>query len=78
MAKNITLLDNSKTRAPSLSMTVLFNTLRNCKILNKENFTLKSNSNKMMLCWVWGQYYLVLNKISTLKLHFLGLFTISK
>ena len=29
---------------------VLFTSLRNCKRRNKGNFTLKSNSNKIMLC----------------------------
>ena len=30
--------------------TVLFKSLRNCKRRNKGKFTLKSNSNKIMLC----------------------------
>ena len=38
----------------------------------------KSNSNKKMLRGGGGQHYLVLNKISALKFHFLGLFTIYK
>ena len=44
---------------------VLFESLRNCKTGNKGNFTLKPNSNKIMLCGGEGQHYLVLNKIST-------------
>ena len=31
---------------------------------------LKSNSNKMMLCWGGGQHYLVLNKILTKYFHY--------
>ena len=42
---------------------VLFKSLRNWKRHNKENFALKSNSNKIMFCG--GKHYLVLNKIST-------------
>ena len=38
----------------------------------------KSNSNKIKLCGGGGQHCLVLNKISTLYFHFLGLLTISK
>ena len=57
-----------KKKMPKLSQNqseiVLFKSLRNYKIRNKLNFTLKSNSNKMMLCG--GQHHLVLNKISTL------------
>ena len=34
--------------------------------ITKGTFTLKSNSNKIMLCWCGGQHYLVLNKIYTL------------
>ena len=30
---------------------VLFKSLRNCERRNKGKFTLKSNSNKIMLCW---------------------------
>ena len=44
---------------------VLFKSLRNCKRRNKGYFTLKSNSNNIMLCVGGGQHYLVLNKIST-------------
>ena len=39
--------------------------LRNCKRRNKGNFTLKSYSNKILLCGGRGQHYLVLDKIST-------------
>ena len=35
------------------------------KDVTKENFTLKSNLNKIMLCGGVMQHYLVLNKIST-------------
>ena len=42
---------------------VLFKSLRKYKRLNKGNFTLKSNSNKITLCG--GQHYLVLKKIVT-------------
>ena len=42
-----------------------FKSLRHCKIRNKGNFTLKSNSNKIMLCWGRGATFLVLDKIST-------------
>ena len=42
----------------------LFKSLRNSKKRKKGNFTLKSNSNKIMLCGGGGQLYLVLNKIS--------------
>ena len=45
---------------------VFFMSLRNCKRRNKGNFMLKSNSNKIMLCWGGWQHYLVLSKISTL------------
>ena len=45
---------------------VLFRSLKNCKRRNKGNFTLNLNLNKIMLCGVGRQYYLVLNKISTL------------
>ena len=38
----------------------------------------KSNSNKIKLRGGGGQHFLVLNMISTLSFHFLGLFTISK
>ena len=44
-------------------MIVLIKSLRNSKRRNKENFTLKSNSNKIKLC---GATLSVLNKISTL------------
>ena len=44
---------------------VLFKSFRNCKRCNKGNFTLKPNSNKILLCGGGGQHYLVLNKIST-------------
>ena len=44
---------------------VLFKSLRNSKRRNG-NFTWISNSNKIKLCGDWGQYNLVLNKISTL------------
>ena len=57
---------------------VLFKSLRNNKRSNKGNFTSKSNSNKIKLCGGGGQHYLVLNKLSTLKFRFLGLFAISK
>ena len=57
---------------------VLFKSLRNSKRRNKGNFTSKSNSNKIKLCGGGGEQYLVLNKISTLWFHLLGLFTISK
>ena len=57
---------------------VLFQSLRNSKRRNKVNFTSKSNSNKKKLCGGGGQYFLVLNKISTLKFHLLSLFTICK
>ena len=43
---------------------VLFKSLRNFKRRNKRNFTLKFNSNKIMLFGGGGQYYLVLDKIS--------------
>ena len=43
----------------------LFESLRNCKRRNKGSFTLKSYSNKIMLCGGRGQHYLILNKIST-------------
>ena len=43
---------------------VLFKSLRNCKKRNRGNITLKSNPNKMMLCWGGGKYHLVLIKIS--------------
>ena len=36
----------------------LFKSLRNCKRRNKINFTLRSNSNKIMLCDGCGQHYL--------------------
>ena len=49
-----------------LFLIVLFKTLRNSKRRNKGNFTSKSNSNLIKLCGGWGQYYLVLNKMSTL------------
>ena len=50
---------------PSQSLKiVLFKSLRNSNKRNKRNFTLKSNSNKVMLCWVWRQHYLVFNKMS--------------
>ena len=45
---------------------VLFKSHGNCKRRKKGNFTLKSNSNKIMLCGGGRQHYLVLNKISTL------------
>ena len=48
-----------------LPLIALFKSLINCKRRNKENFTLKSSSNKIMLCGVRGKHYLVLNKIST-------------
>ena len=51
---------------------VLFKSLGKCKGLNKGNFTLKSNSNKIMLCGSGGKHYLLLNKISTEQFHFLG------
>ena len=51
---------------------------RKCKRHNKRNFTLKSNSNKIMFCGGGGKHHFVLNKISTQWLNFLGLFTISK
>ena len=57
---------------------VLFKSLRNSKRRNKGNFTSESNSNKIKLFGGGGQHYLVLNKISKLYFHFLGLFTISK
>ena len=38
----------------------------------------KSKSNKIMFCGGGGQHYVVLNKISTLKFYFLGIFTIFK
>ena len=57
---------------------VLFESLKNCKRRKKGNFTSKSNSNKIKLCGGGGQHYLVLNRISILYFHFLGLFTISK
>ena len=41
-----------------------FKSLRNCERRNKGNITMKSNSNKIMLCWAGGQHYLVLDKIS--------------
>jgi hypothetical protein len=44
---------------------VLVKSLRNCKRRNKGNFTLKYNSNKIMLYWGGGKHFLVLNKIST-------------
>ena len=44
----------------------VFRSLRNWKRRNKGNFTLKSISNKIMLCGSRGLHYLVLNKISTL------------
>ena len=44
---------------------VLFKSLGNFKRRNKGNFTLKSNSNKIMLCGGGGQHYLVLDKILT-------------
>ena len=50
----------SKTRIFKVCI-VLFKSLRNSKRHNKGNFTLKFNSNKIML---YGQHYLVLNKIS--------------
>ena len=58
---------------------VLIKSLRNSKI-HKGNFTSNSNSNKIKLLGVGagGQHNLVLNKISMLEFHFLGLFTISK
>ena len=52
--------------------------IRNSKRRNEGNFTSKSNSNKIKLCWGGGQHYLALNKISTFYFHFLGLFTICK
>ena len=51
---------------------VLFKSLTKCKRRNKRNLSLKSNSNKIKLCGVGGQHYLVLNKISTLKFHIYG------
>ena len=42
---------------------VLFKSLRNSKRCNKGNFTLKSNSNKIMLCGGGGQPYLVLIRL---------------
>ena len=57
---------------------VLFKSLRNSERRNKGNFTSKSNSNKINLCGGGVQHYLVLNKISTIQFHFLGIFTISK
>ena len=47
-------------------ISVLFKSIRNSKRRNKGNFTSKSNSNKIKLCGVWGQHYLVLNKFTTL------------
>ena len=44
---------------------VLFKLLRNSERRNKENFTSKSNSNKIKLCGGGELHYLVLNKIST-------------
>ena len=38
---------------------VLFKSLRNYKIRNKGYFTLRSNSNKIMLCRGGGQQYLI-------------------
>ena len=57
---------------------VLLKSIRNSKRRNKGNFTSKSNSHKIRLCGGAGQHYLVLNTISTLLFHFLGLFIISK
>ena len=39
-----------------------------CKRRNKGNLTLKSNSNKIMLCGAgpWGQHYLIWKKIFTI------------
>ena len=48
------------------SIIVLFKSLQNFKRRKKGNFTLKSNSNKIILCGVGWQHYLVLNKISAL------------
>ena len=45
---------------------VFFKSLGDCKIHNKENFTLKSNSNKIICLGVGGQPYLVLNMVLTL------------
>ena len=42
---------------------VLFKSLRNCIRRNKGNFTLKSNSNKIMLCGGEGQNDLLLNYV---------------
>ena len=49
-----------------MSDIILFKSLRNSKRLDKGNFTSKSNSNKIKLCGVGGQYYIVLIKISKL------------
>ena len=49
----------------NIIMIILFKLHRNCKRHNKENFMLKSNSNKLMLCRGGGQHYLVFNKILT-------------
>ena len=54
----------------TINIIVLFKSLRNCKIFNKE-----------ILRWSLThhtptKHYLVLNKISTLQFYFLGLFTI--
>ena len=47
------------------SLIVLFKSLINLKRRNIGNLTLKSNSNKIMLCGGGWQHYLVLYKIST-------------
>ena len=39
-----------------LTKILLFKSLRNCTRCNKGNFTLKSNSNKIMLCGGEGQH----------------------
>ena len=52
---------------------VFFKTLTNSNRRNKGYFMSKSNSNKIKLCGVGVQHYFVLNKISTLYFHFLGL-----
>ena len=42
-----------------VQLIVLFKSLRNSKRRNKENFTLKSNLNKIKLCGGGGQHHLV-------------------
>ena len=44
----------------------LFRNFRNCKRRNKGNFTLKFNSNKMMLCWGGGQHYVCIKRYDSM------------